>query len=336
MQQESLSQSNQSITPSLEKIRAPVLSDLVQVNKLIIKQLHSDIPLIQTVAGHILDSGGKRLRPLLVLLSSHALNYQGTEHHELAVIVEFVHTATLLHDDVVDQSKRRRGQKSANELWGNQASILVGDFLYSRAFQLLAQRSHTSVIQLLSNTTNEIAEGEISQLASSFDPDVSEADYRTIIYRKTASLFAAASEMGAVLSNSDNQQRQAMRAYGLHLGMAFQIIDDLLDYLADAKVMGKNAGDDLAEGKMTLPLIHALAHCQPQQKELIKKAVREGDITQFKSLLAILSSTKTKEYVLQQAQQEIDKAEQALATLPASPAKESLTLLGQFILSRSF
>lgn len=323
-------------TEPLSEIRAPVLDDLAQVNELIIKQLHSDIPLIQTIARHILDSGGKRLRPLLVLLSARAFDYQGTEHHELAVIIEFVHTATLLHDDVVDQSKRRRGQKSANELWGNQASILVGDFLYSRAFQLLAKRSHADIIQLLSNTTNEIAEGEIAQLASSFDATVNEADYRTIIYRKTASLFAAASEMGAVLINANEQQQQAMRAYGMHLGLAFQIIDDLLDYTADAKVMGKNRGDDLAEGKMTLPLIHALAHCQAKEKELIQHAVTHGDISQLQSILAILSACGTQDYVLQQAQQEINQAQQTLATLPDSPAKKSLAAMGSFILSRSF
>lgn len=324
-----------STTELLAQIRTPVSDDIQAVNRLIIQQLSSKIPLIQTIARHILDSGGKRLRPLVVLLSSQAFGYQGIEHHELAVIIEFVHTATLLHDDVVDQSKRRRGQETANEIWGNQASVLVGDFLYSRAFQLLAQRSHATIMQLLANTTNMIAEGEISQLASSHNPEMNEQEYRAVIQQKTASLFAAASEMGAILGGGDATQCQAMQQYGLHLGMAFQIIDDLLDYTADTLVLGKNCGDDLAEGKMTLPLIYALTQCQPHQKEMINTAVRDGDVNQLPQILALLTETGAKDYVLKQAYTEANQARQALALIPTNSAKQALEQLIEFVLTRN-
>ena len=263
---------------TITDIRAPVTSDLEAANQLILSQLHSDIALIEQITQHIIQSGGKRLRPLTIILCARACGYNGdTEHLELAVIIEFVHTATLLHDDVVDQSSRRRGKVTANALWGNQASVLVGDFLYSRAFQMLTQRSHVDIMKALSDTTNAIAEGEILQLMHQQDPQLSEQAYFEVIERKTARLFQSAAQIGAMIATTDTHQHQAAACYGLNIGLAFQVIDDLLDYTSDSETLGKNIGDDLEDGKATLPLIHAIHHSDNITKNKIRAALIEGD-----------------------------------------------------------
>src|SRR5690606_26031545 len=233
----------------------PVQSDFEAVNQLIIEQLHSDVELVENIGHYLVESGGKRLRPLLTLLASGALGYQGREHLKLATIIEFIHTATLLHDDVVDVSSLRRGRLTANAKWGNAPSVLVGDFLYSRAFQLMVDIGDVDIMRILADTTNTVSEGEVQQLVNAKDPDVGEDAYFQVIHKKTAILFAAAAETAGVLAQAPAEQRQALHAYGYHIGMAFQLVDDLLDYSGDSESLGKNVGDDLAEGKPTLPLI---------------------------------------------------------------------------------
>lgn len=324
-------------TANLDQIREIVASDLKATDELIVKQLISPVPLIQQITRHILSSGGKRLRPLVVLLSARAAGYQGgTEHHELAAIIEFVHTATLLHDDVVDESKLRRGNKTANALWGNQASVLVGDFLYSRAFQLLTRRSNVPIMQVLANTTNAIAEGEILQLMNCNNPNISEATYFDVIYRKTAKLFESSTEIGAILATADKTTQQALATYGKHLGMAFQVIDDLLDYTADSKTMGKNVGDDLAEGKTTLPLIYAIKNTKPATANIIRHEIKNGSLTKLDLILAMLEATKAPDYTLQCAQQHINQACSALENIPDSNYREALLNLAQFVIARDY
>src|SRR3990167_1984668 len=240
----------------LEKIRRPIQTGIEAVNQLIIQSLHSDIELIHLIGERIIDSGGKRLRPLLVLLSAKAFGYEGSEHIRLAAVIEFVHTATLLHDDVVDASELRRGLKTANVVWGNEAGVLVGDFLYSRAFQMIASLNNTNVLEVLANATNLLAEGEVMQLINRNKATMDESSYMEVIRRKTAMLFSAAAEIGTIIANTNFSAQKAMAKFGLHLGNAFQIIDDLLDYTASPEIIGKNIGDDLAEGKLTLPLIY--------------------------------------------------------------------------------
>lgn len=326
------------LTPKqvLTEIQHLLANDLQSTNQLITKQLVSDVPVIQTIAQHIISSGGKRLRPLLVLLSANYFGYQGHEHHELAAIIEFVHTATLLHDDVVDASKLRRGQDTANQIWGNQISVLVGDFLYSRAFQLLTQRSHIEVMKVLAQTTNAIAEGEVTQLVNRHDPEVSEAVYIEVIRRKTACLFSAAAEVGALLGRPPLAQQQAMADYGMHLGIAFQIIDDLLDYTANKTDMGKNMGDDLAEGRATLPLIYTLKHCEAAAAEQIRTAVRQGDLSQLDLILDIMTKTQAKQYTLAVAQNHAAQALNALQGLPGNPYLQAMQQLVGFVLNRNY
>jgi octaprenyl-diphosphate synthase len=317
-------------------IQQLVKDDLKSANTLILEQLHSDIDIIQKIANHIIQSGGKRLRPLLVLLSANYFGGPAAERHELATIIEFVHTATLLHDDVVDASLLRRGQETANQIWGNQISVLVGDFLYSRAFQLLTRRNNSAVMKVLAQTTNLIAEGEISQLVNRHDPDISEATYLEVIQRKTACLFGAAAETGALLGQCTLEQQRAMAEYGLNLGIAFQIIDDLLDYTAPKTETGKNRGDDLSEGRATLPLIYTLQHCSLSAAGRIRKAISEGDRGQLDFILETMHSAQAEKYALNMAIRHADIARSALNHLPISPFRTALDQLIRFVIERNY
>lgn len=322
----------------LNKIRECVTADLLAVDDLIVNQLFSDIPLIQQITRHIIAGGGKRLRPLLVLLSAKAGGYQqGNEHHELAAIIEFVHTATLLHDDVVDASKMRRGQQTANDRWGNQASVLVGDFLYSRSFQMLTRRSNIPIMQVLSDTTNAIAEGEVLQLMNCHDPDISEQAYYDVIHRKTAKLFESSAQIGAMLATTlTENQIKSLAEYGLQLGMAFQIIDDLLDYTANENTIGKHIGDDLAEGKATLPLIYTMANGTAKQTAHIKQAIEQGGLDDLSIILKSLAQTNAHGYCIQQAKTYARKALRSLQCIPESPYREALINLIHFVVNRGY
>lgn len=321
----------------LPAIKALIAEDLRAVDQLIVSSLISPIPLIQTITQHIVNSGGKRLRPLIVLLAAKACGYQkGTEHHELAAVIEFIHTATLLHDDVIDTSQLRRGQQTANAIWGNEASVLVGDFLYSRAFQVLARRSNVPVMKVLANTTNQLAEGEVWQLMNRHDPETEEFAYREVIRRKTAQLFSAATEIAAIAATEDTVIREAMTQFGLAFGMAYQIIDDLLDYTASAEQMGKNVGDDLMEGKATLPLIYAKKHANPKDAQLIHDAIEKGGLDHLPEILKIIKTTGALEYTHQCAQQHATKAQQFLKHLPDSPYRDALNTLTHFITERNY
>jgi len=322
----------------INDIRAPVKDDLKATDELICTELVSKVPLIQEITRHIVNSGGKRLRPLLVLLSARACGYQqqDTEHYELAAIIEFVHTATLLHDDVVDASELRRGKKTANALWGNQASVLVGDFLYSRAFQILARRSNIAVMQCLADTTNAIAEGEVQQLMNQHNPGISEANYYQVIYNKTAKLFESAAEIGAIITKQEQSVQKAMAEYGLYFGMAFQIADDILDYVSDTETLGKNIGDDLAEGKVTLPLIIAMKNGNAKQQTLIRDAIIHGRLDDMPAILQALDETNAIKYTQQQAQQYSNQALAALNYLANSPCRQSMIELIDFAINRRY
>jgi len=320
----------------LTEIQDLLSDDLSATNRIIQEQLNSDVAIIQKIAKHIVSSGGKRLRPMLLLLSANYFGCQSVERYELAAIIEFVHTATLLHDDVVDASQLRRGQNTANQIWGNQISVLVGDFLYSRAFQLLTRRNHIGVMKVLAQTTNLIAEGEVNQLVNRHDPDISESTYLEVIRRKTACLFSAAAEIGALLGQSDAVTQTALAKYGLHLGIAFQIIDDLLDYTAPISEMGKNRGDDLAEGRATLPLIYALQHCSADQATQIRAAIRQGNINELDNVIAIMNSVQAPAYTLSIAQHHAGLASNALTALPNNHYLEALQQLVSFVLDRNY
>lgn len=321
---------------TLDEIQRLSAADMTAVNQHIFSQLSSDVALINQLGIYIVNSGGKRLRPLLAVLAARALGYQGEQHISIAAIVEFIHTSTLLHDDVVDESTLRRGKETANALFGNQASVLVGDFLYSRSFQMMVALDNMRVMQVLADATNIIAEGEVLQLMNVNDPDTTEQSYMQVIYCKTAKLFEAATQLAAVISGQSTEIEQAMKAYGMHLGTAFQLIDDVLDYQADASELGKNIGDDLAEGKPTLPLIHALKMGNPEQQQLIRDAITEGNGMQhLEQIMAALQETGAFVYTRNIAQQEALKAQQALALLPASEYKAALAALADIAVSRS-
>ncbi|MCC5870123.1 MAG: octaprenyl diphosphate synthase [Gammaproteobacteria bacterium] len=320
----------------LEGIRALLGDDWPSVNALIRESLASDVALINQVAAHITRGGGKRLRPLIVLLGARACGYRGRDHITAAAIVEFIHTATLLHDDVVDQSALRRGQETANELWGNQASVLVGDFLYSRAFQMMVALGAMRVMAIMADATNTIAEGEVLQLLNVHDPDTTEERYRQVIYRKTARLFEAGAQLSAVLGGLPASGEQAMAAYGRHLGTAFQLVDDALDYSAESSETGKNLGDDLAEGKPTLPLIRAMQRGTPAQRSLIRQAIEHGGRGELDAIRAAIESTGALEYTLALAQTEASLAENALHALPDSDFKDALAALAGFAVRRRF
>ncbi len=328
--------SNQSTTIDLDNIRALTAADARAVDHYIHEQLRSEVVLINQLGQYIVNSGGKRLRPLLVLLAARACDYQGEQHIHLAAIIEFIHTATLLHDDVVDASVLRRGQQTANAIWGNEASVLVGDFLYSRAFEMMVGLGSMRVMEILSHTTNIIAEGEVLQLLNCHDADTSEERYREVIRYKTAKLFEAAAQLGAVLGGQPEVIEQAMARYGMHLGTAFQLIDDALDYSASAAEMGKNLGDDLAEGKPTLPLIHAMRNGTPEQAEIIRNAIEKGGLERIEEVRAAIESTQAIAYTSQSAREEADLAIAALAPLPESPYKDALYGLAEFSVNRNY
>jgi len=320
--------------PDLSAIQTLAAADMAAVDALIRRRLASDVVLINQVAEYIIGAGGKRLRPMLLLLAARALGHMDTDAHQLAAVVEFIHTSTLLHDDVVDESDLRRGRETANAVWGNATSVLVGDFLYSRSFQLMVELGRMDVQEILANTTNLIAEGEVLQLLHVRNPDTDEAAYLRVIERKTAILFAAATRLGALLAGADATTQQALHDYGMHLGYAFQIADDVLDYASDAATMGKNLGDDLAEGKMTLPLIHAMAHCDPATRERLRAIVRAGDVSALPEVTTAISTHDSLAYSRDVARRYAALAEAALDGLPDNEAVAALRGLARYAVSR--
>lgn len=329
--------SNRKTEGGIQAIRHLVANELNDMNQLITEQLASNIPLIETIAQYIIESGGKQIRPLLTLLVSKMFGYEGEGHYHLSTVIEFVHTATLLHDDVIDTSKLRRGKTTAHEIWGNQASVLVGDFLYSRAFQILTKFQHGKILSVLANATNGLVEAEMNQLVNKNNPNLNEEHYLKIIQGKTASLFAAASEIGAVLANSSADHQQAIADYGLALGTAFQVVDDLLDYTANAQEIGKNIGDDLAEGKVTLPLIYTLMYCDPEQRQKIQYLIQEGKTTQqLPFIMEIMQKTLSIDKTYQYAMQFANQARRALHELPNNIYRQALLELVDFVVARKF
>ena len=312
-----------------------VENDFDAVNQLILESLSSHVPLVEEISNYLIEAGGKRLRPILVLLSAKACGYQQTQHISLAAIIEFLHTAMLLHDDVVDASDLRRGRKTVNAAWGNPASVLVGDFLHSRAFEMMVEIGDMKVMQILSHATNTIAEGEVQQLTNIRNPRITEADYLQVISRKTAMLFEAASHSGAVLAHGTLEQQTALQAYGLHLGRAFQLVDDVLDYKGTADDMGKNIGDDLAEGKATLPLIVAMRDGEPDQADFVRQAILNGGVENLDRIAQIVEAAGGLKYTSELAVRETTAAIESLASLPDSPYKTAMLNLAEFSISRN-
>ena len=318
-----------------------VESEFNQVNELILSQLHSDVGLVENIGQYIIDAGGKRLRPLLVLLSANSSGYhslsesKGNQHASLAAIIEFIHTATLLHDDVVDTSDLRRGRATANAKFGNAPSVLVGDFLYSRAFQMLVAIGNMDIMRIIADTTNLISEGEVQQLINAGNPDTTEAAYNEVIRKKTAQLFDAAAETGAVLAGATSKQQNAMGRYGHHLGMAFQLVDDALDYNGNTEDLGKNVGDDLAEGKPTLPLIYAMKHGTTAQTELIRTAIKDGGIEQMDEILEAIHATGALDYTMNCAKKHSAQAKDCLISLPTSKEQQAMLELADFAIQRN-
>ena len=319
---------------SFDAVAALASDDIEAVDRLISASLESDVPLVSQVSEYIVMSGGKRLRPLIVLLAARALGYDGEQHIRAAAIIEFIHTATLLHDDVVDGSDRRRGQDSANAVFGNQASVLVGDFLYSRSFQMMVDIGDMRVMQILADATNTIAAGEVQQLMNVHEPDTTEDDYQQVIYRKTARLFEAGAQIAAVLAGKDGAVENAMIQYGRNLGTAFQLVDDALDYDASADELGKNLGDDLAEGKPTLPLIHAMRVGSESQRELLRRAIVNGGRDHMQDVQEIIRATGALEYTAERARAAADAAIADLAHLPDSEFRQGLMALAEFAIQR--
>ncbi len=317
--------------PAIQALAAP---DMAAVDALIRRRLSSDVALVNQVAEHIIAAGGKRLRPMLLLLAARALGHGGPDAHQLAAVIEFIHTATLLHDDVVDESDLRRGRKTANALFGNAPSVLVGDFLYSRSFQLMVELERMPVMKILADTTNAIAEGEVLQLLHIRNPDTDEPAYLKVIERKTAVLFAAATRIGALLAGADDALQQRMHDYGMALGYAFQIADDVLDYSADETALGKHLGDDLAEGKATLPLIHAIQHSEPTVRERLCAIVENGDVDAMPEVLAAIETTGGLTYSRQRAEDYADAAERALEGLADNDAVAALRGLARYAVRR--
>jgi octaprenyl-diphosphate synthase len=313
-----------------------VRDDFEHVNRLIIAELHSRVEMVENIGHYIVEAGGKRLRPLLVLLAARSLHYEDRQHIDLAAIIEFIHTATLLHDDVVDLSQLRRNRPTANAKWGNAPSVLVGDFLYSRAFQMMVALGNLRVMDIMSQATNVIAEGEVLQLVNAGDPDTTEERYLQVIDFKTAKLFEAAAELGAVVAGANNDAIAQMGSYGHHLGMAFQLIDDVLDYRGTATELGKNIGDDLAEGKPTLPLIYVLQHGADEDRQLVRDVILNKDASRFADVMTAVQHSRALEYTCEKAHTECQLALQAIANLPESRYKTALVSLAQFAVDRSF
>lgn len=322
---------------SLEQILTLVKADMQAVDRAILAQINSEVVLINQLGHYIISGGGKRIRPLIAVLAANAVGYKGQEHITCAAFVEFIHTATLLHDDVVDESDMRRGCETANARFGNAASVLVGDFIYTRAFQMMASLCSLDVLQVMSDATNVIAEGEVQQLMNVNNPETTEANYMQVIYSKTARLFEAASQCSAIVSGADQATVIAMRDYGRYLGTAFQLVDDILDYSANAEQLGKNIGDDLAEGKPTLPLLHAMRSGNLQQAALIREAIEQGGKREaLDEILAIMAEHKSLDYTMERAKQEAQKAVDALAILPESEYKQALISLAYLSVERSY
>ena len=322
---------------SLDQISALAKTDMQAVDQAILAQLNSDVVLINQLGHYIISGGGKRIRPLIAVLVANAVGYQGREHITCAAFIEFIHTATLLHDDVVDESDMRRGRETANARFGNAASVLVGDFIYTRAFQMMTSLRSLDVLQVMSDATNVIAEGEVQQLMNVNDPETTEANYMQVIYSKTARLFEAASQCSAIVSGAEQATVIAMRDYGRYLGTAFQLVDDILDYSANAEQLGKNIGDDLAEGKPTLPLLHAMRSGNPQQAALIREAIEQGGKREaLDEILAIMAEHKSLDYTMERAKQEAQKAVDAIAILPESEYKQALISLAYLSVDRSY
>ena len=320
----------------LDAILELTRSDRAAVDELIRKQLYSDVLLVRQIGEHIILSGGKRLRPLIALLAARACGYEGRQHIAMAAIVEFIHTATLLHDDVVDESALRRGQETANAVWGNAASVLVGDFLYSRAFQMMVDIDSMEVMRILADTTNKIAEGEVLQLMNLGDPDTTEARYFEVIRDKTAKLFEAAARLGAVLAGLEEPLCEAMARYGMELGKAFQLVDDILDYTASPDDLGKNLGDDLAEGKPTLPLLRAMEVAGPADRQRLRAVIEQGGTEELEPILAIIQETDALTYSREKAEAAMQAAIDALQPLPASPWRDALAELARYAVSRQY
>jgi len=319
----------------LESIRSLLQPDLAATDKLMTGTL-SEIPLIQQLTQHIFAAGGKRIRPLLTLLTANAFGHIDQQHISLAAAIELIHTATLLHDDVVDNSTLRRGNQTANGIWGNEASVLVGDYLYSRAFQLVVALKNQEILGIFAEATNLIAEGEIMQLANCHDPDITEEAYYDVIQRKTAKLFEVAAHTGAVLTNPTSDQTAAIKHYGISLGTAYQLIDDAMDYHSSASEMGKNTGDDLADGKPTLPLIHALRHAPSSEADILRDAIRTGSRENLDAILGVIESTGAIKYTAAAAEKQIQQALASLTIIPNSPYRQGLHDLAQFVIARTY
>ncbi|MGH8195892.1 MAG: octaprenyl diphosphate synthase [Woeseiaceae bacterium] len=309
-------------------------ADLRAVDDLIRESLQSDVALVSQVSEYIVTGGGKRLRPLIVLLAARALGYAGRRHIHAAAIIEFIHTATLLHDDVVDSSARRRGRDTANTVFGNQASVLVGDFLYSRAFQMMVDVGRMRVMRILADATNTIAAGEVMQLMNVHDPEISENSYRQVIYRKTARLFEAGAQIAAVLADRHPEDEAAMICYGRNLGTAFQLVDDALDYGASPDELGKNLGDDLAEGKMTLPLIYAMENASASDRKMIRSAIEADGLERLAEIQGVIEATGALQYTAARAQEAADLAIDSLAVIPASEHRQALIAIAEFAVKR--
>ncbi|EGQ8241817.1 octaprenyl diphosphate synthase [Vibrio parahaemolyticus] len=317
-------------------IQALTADDMAKVNETIQAQLNSDVSLINQLGFYIVSGGGKRLRPLLAILSARALGYQGTGHTMAAAFIEFIHTATLLHDDVVDESDMRRGKATANAAFGNAASVLVGDFIYTRSFQMMTELGSMKILQLMSNAVNVIAEGEVQQLMNCNDPDTTEENYMQVIYSKTARLFESATQIGAILNDAPEHVELALQNYGKYLGTAFQLIDDVMDYTSDGEDMGKNVGDDLAEGKPTLPLLHAMRNTTPENALMIREAIEKANgMERLDEILAVMKEAGSLEYTTQKALEEADKAIAELEVLPESEYKEALITLAHVAVKRT-
>jgi octaprenyl-diphosphate synthase len=321
---------------TIDAIRKYIAGDLSAVDEVIRHRLQSDVVLIRQIADYIIGGGGKRLRPALLILSAQACGYKGRHHHELAAVVEFIHTATLLHDDVVDESGLRRGRATANAMFGNAAAVLVGDFVYSRAFQMMVGVENMKVLRVLADATNVIAEGEVLQLMNCRNADLDEKGYLQVIRYKTAKLFEAATRLGAILGATGEDMEIAMASYGAHLGTAFQLIDDVLDYSGDHALIGKNVGDDLAEGKTTLPLIYAMQHGTAQQAQLVRHAIEHGGLDELGTVLEAIRASGALDYARAQAQAESRTACAALDVLPRSIARDYLLQLADFAVTRTF
>jgi octaprenyl-diphosphate synthase len=304
-----------------------VREDLKAVDDLLINRLESEVALINQVSSYIINAGGKRIRPLLVVLMSRALGYQGINHHVMAVVIELIHTATLIHDDIVDESEVRRGTETPNQVWGNAASVLVGDFIYSRAFEIMVEPNSMEIMKVLSKATNAIAEGEVLQLLNIGNKELKEADYLKVIEKKTACLFQAATQIAAIISDSDSSIQNQMKSFGLHLGNAFQIVDDVLDYQSDEELLGKRIGDDLSEGKMTLPLIHSLSNSSKVTNKKLRDIIYNNNVEEIDIVLEIFQETSSIDYTINRAKEISEKAKQCLVNLNESAYKNALSLL---------